>query len=146
MNSSLVGACLAVPLLLLAAAAPVAAPMAAPVADEPHDPTGYLGTSRILLVFSPSGTDAELTMQRRNLRAQRAGMSERDLVLVTVIGGSAEPAARQLRRRYDAPEERFAALLIGKDGGTKLRAAQALSASRLFEVVDAMPMRRLEMR
>jgi hypothetical protein len=35
---------------------------------------------------------------------------------------------------------------IGKDGGDKLTSASPLDAARLFATIDAMPMRREEMR
>jgi hypothetical protein len=37
-------------------------------------------------------------------------------------------------------------VLIGKDGGEKLRRTTPLSPEELFAIVDAMPMRRAEMR
>ena len=40
----------------------------------------------------------------------------------------------------------FSVVLIGKDGGEKLRRATPLSPEELFAIVDAMPMRRAEMR
>ncbi|NJL13025.1 MAG: DUF4174 domain-containing protein [Microscillaceae bacterium] len=38
----------------------------------------------------------------------------------------------------------FTLLLIGKDGGEKLRSPEALPPSQLFALIDAMPMRRRE--
>jgi len=35
-------------------------------------------------------------------------------------------------------------VLIGKDGGEKLRSAQPITAERLFATIDAMPMRQSE--
>jgi len=40
----------------------------------------------------------------------------------------------------------FASILVGKDGGVKLRSNAPVSAERLSNVIDAMPMRRREMR
>jgi hypothetical protein len=37
-------------------------------------------------------------------------------------------------------------LLIGKDGGVKLRAEEPLPAAEFFALIDTMPMRRREMR
>ena len=37
-------------------------------------------------------------------------------------------------------------LLIGKDGGVKLRSAHPIPPEALFQTVDAMPMRRSEVR
>ena len=40
----------------------------------------------------------------------------------------------------------FAAVLVGKDGGEKFRSEGPVSPEVLFEIIDAMPMRRREMR
>ena len=37
-------------------------------------------------------------------------------------------------------------VLVGKDGGIKLSSRQAVSAGRLFGLIDSMPMRQDEMR
>ena len=36
-------------------------------------------------------------------------------------------------------------LLIGKDGGVKLRSTEPVSTDELFALIDSMPMRRREM-
>ncbi len=110
-------------------------------AAAPDDPAAYAGTSRVLLVLAALD-DIRTAQQARLLSADRAGAAERDLVLV-------EPAAldqADLRRRYGVAPGRFAALLIGKDGGVKLRSDAPLSTRTLFEAIDAMPMRQAEMR
>ena len=99
---------------------------------------------RVLLVTAPNGTDPQLLLQRRVLR-EWPGRDDRDLTLVQVIGGAVEGSAdtaAALHRRFALPSNRFAVLLIGKDGGVKLRSAQALSPDTLQGVIDAMPMRR----
>ncbi|MBE36310.1 MAG: hypothetical protein CMI16_12280 [Opitutaceae bacterium] len=55
--------------------------------------------------------------------------SERDLILLT---------------RFGHPD--FSITLIGKGGGVKLKRDEVLSTAELFAVIDAMPMRRPEMR
>ena len=75
------------------------------------------------------------------LAADRAGAEERDLVLVE----SAAPDQGRLRRRYDVAPEGFAVLLIGRDGGVKLRSGTPLTTGTLFDAIDAMPMRQAEM-
>ena len=103
---------------------------------------------RILLVFSPAA-DPRLSRQRDIVRAAAPGMNERDLRVIEVVGttvtGAADTAAA-LRDRYRIAEDGFAAILIGKDGGEKLRATDAIPAARLFATIDAMPMRASEAR
>ena len=54
--------------------------------------------------------------------------------------------APELRNRYNVSAGDAAVLLVGKDGGVKIRQAHALSAETLFTTIDAMPMRQREMR
>jgi len=112
----------------------------------------YIGTSRVLLVFAPGSDDAFLVEQRLVLASMAQGLSQRDLVVVEVVGsvvtGPAMPAgvsADALRRRFGVAASAFRAVLVGKDGGAKLSEAAPIGADRLFAVVDAMPMRRQEM-
>ncbi|WP_426166630.1 DUF4174 domain-containing protein [Sandarakinorhabdus sp. DWP1-3-1] len=101
---------------------------------------------RLLIVFAPSRNAPMLV---RQLAVAGPGTRERDLRLVVVAGddvdGAADDAAT-LRRRFDARPGEFRALLIGKDGGIKLDERAPISTERLFATIDAMPMRRGEMR
>ena len=63
-------------------------------------------------------------------------------------GGLEHPSletAAALRERYAVPEGAFAVVLIGKDGGEKERYDKPVQPDVLYEVIDAMPMRRREM-
>ena len=85
---------------------------------------------RRLYIYAPTASDPALIQQRHLVDAARPGLAERDLVLIEIIG----------KRPH------FEAVLVGKDGGEKLRATTPLTSERLFEIIDAMPMRRQEMR
>ena len=65
----------------------------------------------------------------------------RDMVL---FGDAAPERQGALRARF-APEG-FLLVLIGKDGGGKLATEEVTPNEALFALVDAMPMRRREMR
>lgn len=100
---------------------------------------------RVLLVRASGANDPSLLAQRRILQRWRAGAAERDLVLVEVQGETvvgASDTAAQLRRRYRLPATGFMVVLIGKDGGVKLRQTRPIAAAALEETIDAMPMRR----
>jgi hypothetical protein len=47
--------------------------------------------------------------------------------------------------RFTNKETDFRVILIGLDGGIKLEKTEILSATELFETIDAMPMRRAEL-
>ena len=65
-------------------------------------------------------------------------------MVLEALGDGAEAAA--LRRRLDLPATRFRAVLVGKDGGAKLASDAPIPPQKLFATIDAMPMRRDEMR
>ena len=54
--------------------------------------------------------------------------------------------ASALRARFGVANACFRAVLVGKDGGAKLSQSTPLYAARLFATIDAMTMRRDEMR
>jgi hypothetical protein len=84
---------------------------------------------RILLIAAPSLNDDAYRTQAALLLPALAGLDERDFVVQIQFGTKS-----------------FSVVLIGKDGGEKLRRATPLSPEELFAIVDAMPMRRAEMR
>jgi hypothetical protein len=79
-------------------------------------------------------------------------MNDRDLVVVHAIGVQASDTradrldATAVRRAVGLAPDRFGVVLVGKDGGVKLRRESPITVTELFQVIDAMPMRRQEMR
>ena len=156
MRSSLAAAVRAATAALALAAPSSLAPALAQEAD-PLAP--YRGDYRPLLVFSPPA-DPRLMEQTDALDAARAGLIERDQVVLIAVGTGARtiemrggavtqgaaPDNEALRARFGVAAEEFAVILVGKDGGEKLRTDEVLSPTRLFTTIDAMPMRRREMR
>ncbi len=99
---------------------------------------------RVLIVSASTAADAELAEQRSILGAWKTRAAARDLTVVEIVGdtvrGAGDPAAT-LRRKYHLPAT-FTAILIGKDGGEKLRSAKPFPAAALKQTIDAMPMRK----
>ncbi len=104
----------------------------------------YVWAARVLVVSVLDAGDARLAAQRQALASARAGLSERDLVTVEAVGGDAEAVA--IRKKLGLPTNAFWAVLVGKDGGAKLTSPEPIPPQRLFSTIDAMPMRRDEMR
>ncbi|TXC71645.1 DUF4174 domain-containing protein [Sphingomonas ginsenosidivorax] len=99
---------------------------------------------RILLIVAQTATDPQLAEQRRILAAWRKESDARDLTIVEIVGdrvSGAADSATAVRRKYRLPAG-FTAILIGKDGGEKLRSPRPFPAAALAETIDAMPMRR----
>ena len=109
---------------------------------------------RPLVIFAPDREETTYRRQVAALEANEEGLQERDIALYRVFergeslgpdGPITEEAAAALRDRF-APREGFTILLVGKDTTEKLRRREMLSVDELFETIDAMPMRRREMR
>lgn len=131
--------------LALAALALASPALADPLAD-------YAWTNRVVLVFAARADDPRLVRQTGALEARPVESCARDLVVLAVTrdgvsasdGSVRDPAA--LRARHGIGPEDFTVLLVGKDGGVKLRAAEPVTADRLYGRIDGMPMRRVEAR
>ena len=114
----------------------------------------YRWSFRPLFVFAGDAADPSLVEQKRILSQARSGLMERDVVVVWAIGDrvSAElgPPPREpavaLRRRFGAEGQGFRVVLVGKDGDVKRTSSAPLSAIGLFGTIDAMPMRKQELR
>lgn len=114
----------------------------------------YLWTNRPLLVFAPSREHPFLAAQRESLNGQVEALRDRDVVVIEIAGDrvllDGEPAqdlhAGKLRQRYVVERNEAAVLLVGKDGGLKVKKSDVFLAEELFEAIDAMPMRLQELR
>lgn len=108
---------------------------------------------RPLIVVAPSEAHDFVAVQRAELAGQSFALSDRDMVVVEVLGErvlvdgrpSDVTTADAVREFYAIAPEEFRVFLIGRDTGVKMRSARPFMAGRLFDVIDAMPMRQQEM-
>lgn len=98
----------------------------------------------MVLIFTPSDTDAKYVRQRNLLQDQQAGFEERDLVSYVFFDES--PDGDAPREQFGVENEAFTVVLVGKDGGEKFRWQEPVAPKHLFDRVDVMPMRRRELR
>ena len=116
--------------------------------------SNYKWKKRPLVVFAESDASPLLAEQRQIVARNRSDLNRRDVVVVWVVGRTLSTElgtppssnATSLRARYNVADGEFRAVLVGKDGGEKLSSSKPLSAEKLFATIDAMPMRRDEMR
>lgn len=109
--------------------------------------------NRVLVVIADR-TGAMANEQVERLKRVNPGAAERDMVLVLINGntvqtfpaGPASLNASALRARLKGPDDGFEVLLIGKDGGVKLRDTKPVATDALFTLIDSMPMRSNETR
>ena len=110
--------------------------------------------NRVLVLFSPSESDASFQLQKQGLASSAEGVVDRDLVILEIMeqGQSrtgnqllSEKSVQAIRKRFEVQAGTFQVLLIGKDGGVKLRSTEPVSTKDLFGLIDSMPMRQQEM-
>ena len=121
------------------------------------DLSPYRWQNRLLLLFAPSPEDGAYGEQMRLLENETAALEDRDLLVFHLFGdsGGLEAAppftpspevTATLRERYDVAEDAFTVILVGKDGGEKERYRAPVAPETFYSAIDAMPMRRREMR
>ena len=81
------------------------------------------------------------------LQSDPEGVKERDLVVIECRGGTRSSDDKNyLKRHFGHDLDTFGVWLVGKDGGTKLSETKPVTTEKFFSLIDAMPMRRAEMR
>lgn len=134
--------------LLIAAALACLAPLEGLAMDSLSQLTWK---KRIALVFGAAG-EPRLERQLEEFTGSGAGLADRDMVVLRVAGddvgavhGRIGPlSAARLRQEAGVGESEFQVILIGKDGGAKLKSGEFVSRAALFDLIDRMPMRRAE--
>ena len=111
--------------------------------------------NRLLFIFAPHDGDSFFRALQSEISTQQGKVSERDLVVFKIFENgpsfmettriAPQPAAA-IRDKFEAPVGRFTCVLVGKDGGIKLRQNAQIKLADIFALIDAMPMRQQEMR
>lgn len=104
---------------------------------------------RVVLLYGRDINQGHLIEQQQAFMASQEGLNERDVDIIVLINSELAEPDRQflMHNHYDfLPSDDFAGYLIGKDGGLKKKFKQPLTADALFEIIDAMPMRKDEMK
>lgn len=113
--------------------------MIQPVGDT--DLNQFLWTNRPVIVFADTPADPRYSEQIERLRTDMDALVDRDVVVLT----DTDPSARSPIRQKLRPRG-FQLVLIGKDGGVKLRKPFPYSVRELGRTIDKMPMRQQEIR
>lgn len=114
----------------------------------------YLWQRRPLLVFAPTEIDPRLVETVRRIEASRCDFADRDMVLGLIVADGTSTLdghvvsteqAQGLMTQYGIGANSFSVVLIGKDGGEKLRVNGVPDLQAIYAVIDGMPMRVREM-
>lgn len=132
----------------------IAASSMATAAAKANDIEDLRWQYRPLIVSAPGGDTEDLARQRTILSGESDGLEERDMAVIVLdgatvqswLGPSVLATADAVRAQLGLPKDRFSVVLVGKDGGIKLRSADPVAVEQIFALIEGMPMRRREMR
>ena len=115
----------------------------------------YQWKHRLILAFSPSAEDPEYRAFAKEIAVQAEEVIDRDILVFHILetgeiklGESSlqTGSGDYLRERFSISPSAFTVLLIGKDGGVKLRREGRAKLDEIFSLIDTMPMRQREMK
>ena len=116
---------------------------------------------RPLLVFAPSLDNPQLKAQFSQLQGHTPDLKSREILYVPIvpeghnqpIPASHIPTARlsedelaAAHQHFQVENGSFLVVLLGKDGGIKLKSRTPVSVDQLKRLIDSMPMRQGEMK
>jgi hypothetical protein len=104
------------------------------LADQPR---------KVLLFHNIAGAQ-HLQSQLAAFKANQTGMTERDIDVVS-IPYSIQNATQYKQWKVDTSAA-FTFILVGRDGGEKHRSSEVVTTAKLFGLIDAMPMRKSEIK
>ena len=119
------------------------------------DLTQFQWKNRLLFLFAEDANDPLFKNLQSQIMAQKAEIDDRDLIVFEVPAqGSArmntspldQKEADSIRNHFAVPGDAFSLILVGKDGGIKLKRSDQVDLREVFGLIDSMPMRQSEMR
>ena len=105
-------------------------------------PAYQTGHKRMVELYTHAANDPLYLNQLKLLSADQQGLDERDIIIKKFVIDKHNVSSFKNK----SVGENFTVILVGKDGGEKYRSDQPLSQKKLYAIIDAMPMRREEMR
>ncbi len=111
----------------------------------------YRWKKRVLLIFSKTDNEAFFTKQIATVRQAMEEYEEREVVILCVMKGKISDEKGNVLATISPKDElntlfdqQVGIVLIGKDGGEKLRSIEPVSNEAIFGLIDSMPMRKSE--
>lgn len=109
---------------------------------------------RLVLLLSDDLANPELRKQQQVLKGLKHELKDRKIVVYTVTPEFLYTGLKEMNknrnytiyREYKKGKASFQVVLLGLDGGVKLREKRAVKPEELFGLIDRMPMRRAELR
>ena len=113
----------------------------------------YRWQNRIIMINSDAN-DKLSKEQKQILLVDEQGLKERHILIfeidsdkiIDITNQKKYPIEQNALKQLQLTEGIFEVLLIGKDGGVKLRSDSPVEKGAFFGLIDQMPMRQAEMR
>lgn len=115
----------------------------------------YRWKHRLILLFAASKQTSNYKEQLKLIESQTGGLQERDLLVFSFFADNSgelnntpllKKDVEEIREKYSVKASEQLLILIGKDGGEKLRNSLPTKMNEIYGLIDRMPMRRQEMR
>jgi hypothetical protein len=110
---------------------------------------------RLLLVFAADNAQSNFQGLANEISSRQADVDDRDLVVFEILESGTsrmnrsriEPQkAASIRKQFGIEPDEFTVILVGKDGGIKLKRNDQVRLEEIFQLIDSMPMRQDEIR
>lgn len=115
----------------------------------------HLWQDRVILLFASDMQDSNLQTQLQFFEKKLDGLKERKLTVYQITPTTLKKNSsdffeknfkENLYQKYKPNKDEFTFILIGLDGGEKMRSTKVVSLAELFGEIDSMPMRQWEMK
>jgi len=122
---------------------------------NPVDLSADKWKNRLLILFASSEEEEAYLTLKKEIVLQGKEIRDRDLLIFHVLEkGESRLGTERLRsgqalslkKHLSVPPGQFVIILVGKDGGEKLRQDRLVELKEVFRIIDAMPMRQQEMK
>lgn len=105
----------------------------------------YLWKNRVIILQFSIPNESMAASQRAILRSDSTGLQEREVIIIDYERAQKEGII-PLGLQQPLSDSGFRILLRGKDGGIKWVKDRMVTSEELYAIIDAMPMRKSEMR
>lgn len=109
--------------------------------------------NRVILLFASDFQNQKLKKQLDFFQKNKQGLIDRKLIVYQITPDEIRKEGKLLKEKeelknelekFKLAKEEFTFILVGLDGGEKMRSPEVVSIQKLFSKIDQMPMRRSE--
>ncbi len=125
-----------------------------PLLTFAQDLDKHLWKERLILVIGDSYQNPKLIKQLQEFENSKEQLGKRKLLIYKITPTTFLKELRKnkisknnnLYKKYNSSKEDFKTILIGLDGEIKMESNEFITAKKIFDRIDQMPMRRQELK